>query len=133
MADKIRGGLNTPWAGGGVLCTGNEEEVPVTQKGKNTRQIPDEETRVDSISTEGFMKVNVSPNPASENIRLEIHSGSDGGELLLTDLMRNVKLRRAYTGSSTVQDINIRKYPTGLYILKVSSKETFRTVRIFKE
>ena len=134
VADRIRGGKNTHWAGGGVMCTANEESEALLASGKERRKTQSaRELPADSVLNEESIKISVFPNPASEQIRVEVNADTDGGELLLTDLQGNVKMRKTYTGQSSVQEINIKEYPTGLYLLKVSHKGKSRTVRVFKE
>ncbi len=133
IADKIRGGRNTHWAGGGVLCTGNNEPEPVlaSEKDKKSRQI--EPVEAPASITDADIRVSVWPNPAVERIQVEIESEAPDGNLLLVDMQGNILFRKAYTGQYSRQEINLGKFPTGTYVLRVSSGGKEKTLRVFKE
>lgn len=133
VANKIRGGRNTHWAGGGVLCTGNNEPEPVLASEKNKKSRLVEPVDAPAGLTDSDIRVSVWPNPAVERIAVEIESEASDGHLLLVDMQGNILLRKAYTGQQSRQEINLGKLPTGTYMLRVSSGGKEKTLRLFKE
>lgn len=133
VANKIRGGRNTHWAGGGVLCTGNDEPEPIlaSEKGKKSR--PAESVEAPADLADADIRVSVWPNPAVEKIQVQIESETPDGDLLLVDMRGNIVYRKAYTGKHSLQEMNLGKLPTGTYILRVSSGGKEKTLRVFKE
>lgn len=135
VAHKIRGGRNTHWAGGGVLCTGNNEPEPTVATGKERRQAQQGFDRLSlTDSTETGVRVNLWPNPVvSDLLKVAVESDTPDGELLLVDMQGNVLIKKAYTGRQSTHEIDMRRALPGTYVLRVSSGGEVKTLRVIKE
>ncbi|MCY1306220.1 hypothetical protein D9M70_560710 [compost metagenome] len=116
-----------------MLCTGNNEPEPVLASEKNKKSRLVEPVDAPAGLTDSDIRVSVWPNPAVERIAVEIESEASDGHLLLVDMQGNILLRKAYTGRYSRQEINLSKFPTGTYMLRVSSGGKEKTLRLFKE
>lgn len=141
VADKILGGKNTHWAGGGVLCTGNNEPEPMLAKNKERRKAEpgfdkpgfDKLSLTDSTNT--GLQVTLWPNPVVTRVlRVSVESESADGQMLLVDMAGNVLARKAYSGRQATHEIDMSRVPPGTYVLRVSSGDgATKALRIIKE
>ena len=130
VARRIKGGSPTHWAGGGVLCSGNEEPEPVLLSSRREEPEPD---RVSSSDSTGI-RVNLWPNPVITNrLKVSVESDMAGGEWLLVDMQGNIMERKAYTGHRESQEIDMSRAVPGIYILRVISGGKVKALRVVKE
>src|SRR5690606_18885880 len=130
VADKIRGGRNTHWAGGGVLCTGNSEPEPV-QTSQKARQA--ELVEAETSDSTGI-RVNLWPNPVVTGLlKISVESDTPDGEFTLIDMQGNILARKAYKGHSDKHEIDMSHILPGTYVLRVSSGGHTSTLRVIKE
>jgi len=132
VADKIRGGRNTHWSGGGVLCTGNEEpEATLARVGQSETESGGEA----HVEGQDTLHVTLYPNPvAYDMLKVKIEAAEPGGTLTLLDIRGNVIRASTYKGRSDTREIDMRKVAPGTYILRVvSGGGQVKTLRVVKE
>lgn len=130
VANRIKGGSHTHWAGGGVLCSGNEEPEPVLISSRREEPEPDRVSHSDSTG----IRVNLWPNPVITNrLKVSVESDTAGGEWLLVDMQGNIMERKAYTGHRESQEIDMSRAVPGIYILRVISGGKVKALRVVKE
>ncbi|MCD8539672.1 MAG: T9SS type A sorting domain-containing protein, partial [Leadbetterella sp.] len=133
IAAKIQGGKNTHWAGGGVLCSGNEEPEQMPAAKKERRGAESEEAQT-MLSDSTGIRISVWPNPVvNEVLKISVESEAEGGELHLVDFTGNTIRKKTFTGHQVSHEINMRQALPGIYILRVSSAGKVRTLRVVKQ
>lgn len=132
-AGKIKGGRNTNWSGGGLLCRENENQALLAkEKGEAALEEEKEEITADSVAEGPGLRVRVWPNTFTTRLEVEIVSESDGGEVFLIDIQGNVLKREGYSGKEKILNMQTDKLDAGLYILRVNSGGQVRTLRVIK-
>jgi len=134
-ADRIRGGRNTEWSGGGVLCTAREDEVLLAGGEKRDRvREAAAEALGDTVEVDsGSLRVRLWPNPVSSYLRAEIGGERAGGRVILVDLLGNVLRQVRYEGREEVVEMNVEQLQAGLYVLRVESGSEVVTLRVVKK
>jgi len=134
-ADRIRGGRNTEWSGGGVLCTAREDEVLLAGGEKRDRvREAAAEALGDTVEVDsGSLRVRLWPNPVSSYLRAEIGGERAGGRVILVDLLGNVLRQVRYEGREEVVEMNVEQLQEGLYVLRVESGSEVVTLRVVKK
>lgn len=134
VANKIKGGRNTFWAGGGVLCTGNEQPEQTVAARRERRKTGAAGELLLPESTDSSIRVRLWPNPVvSDILKISLESDTPGGELQLLDFHGNSISRKTYSGHQAYHEVNMRNTMPGTYILRVSSGGEVRTLRVLKE
>jgi len=102
--------------------TGNSTDTGVTFWG----------TLLSTENPDGVSKFNISPNPASLNLNIEIPSSIENATLRVYDLLGKKVLE---TEMSELQfiSIDVSKWNTGIYIVRVSSDDVTQTKRFIKQ
>lgn len=130
-AERLRAGRNTQWSGGGVLCRENEQ--PQQGAGKERLNLVTKSEKEEAPVAEPEIRLSVSPNPASDYVRTEVFCPSGTGELILTDMLGNVLIRKTISTVQSVQNLKIQSLMPGIYIIRVTDGNQVKTVRLLKE
>ncbi|MBX2951599.1 MAG: T9SS type A sorting domain-containing protein [Leadbetterella sp.] len=131
--DRIRGSRNTEWSGGGVMCRGGEDQVlQKLEKGERRRAEEQQPITADSVAQGKALWVRIWPNPVRVQMRVEVAGETEGGQVMLVDLMGNVLRQQSYGGRTATLEMQTEKLEPGLYVLRVSSGGEVVTLRIVK-
>ena len=131
--DRIRGSRNTEWSGGGVMCKGGEDQVlQKLEKGERRRAEEQQTITADSVAQGKALWVRIWPNPVRVQMRVEVAGETEGGQVMLVDLMGNVLRQQSYGGRTATLEMQTEKLEPGLYVLRVSSGGEVVTLRIVK-
>ncbi len=132
-ARQIKGGRNTHWSGGGVLCVGNENEtLTAGEKGVRTKTQSEAEIKADTVVQGAGLRVVLWPNPVRDRLRVDIVSEAEGGELTLVDLPGNVLRKTKFSSRAETVELQTKHLSPGLYVLRVQSGKEAVTLRVVK-
>ena len=87
------------------------------------------------LSVENFEDItnfNISPNPASLNLNVNIPSTIENATLRVFDLLGKKVLEQEVGGIQTVS-VDVSKWNTGVYIVRISSDDVTQTKRFIKQ
>jgi hypothetical protein len=100
--------------------------------GANDRGIAFWDTLLGTESFDDITKFNISPNPASLNLNVNIPSSIEDATLRVFDLLGKKVLEQEVGGIQTVS-VDVSKWNTGVYIVRVSSDDVTQTKRFIKQ
>jgi len=132
-AERIRAARNTQWSGGGVLCRENEQIPQSISKERRKARVAAEEEDREEETEAPQIRLSISPNPAADKVRAEVFCPSGNGELTLTDIFGNVLLKRSIQSAGSVQEIDIKAFTPGTYIVRLTDGKYTKTLRLIKE
>lgn len=91
-------------------------------------------TKFDVEELEWINSVEVYPNPTNGHLKIETHqNNSNQAKLQVIDIKGQILLEAPFESGQTTQNLNIEHLPAGLYLLKVSTGDVSRNIKISKE
>jgi len=133
-AQKIKGGRNTEWSGGGLLCTaGDNRALLATEKSRKTQAASAEAVPDTVVAQGGKLRVKLWPNPVSTRLHAEIGGETSGGRVVLVDLRGNVLWQASYKGREQAVELETEQLQPGLYVLRVESGSEAVILRVVKK
>jgi hypothetical protein len=124
-AHTVKGGSNTTWSGGGLLC---KDEKPSQDKLENFKAR--EEVQ---ISAEPQIHLQISPNPASNYVQVRVENPNGKGILSLHDMSGKVRAQVQVNDASFSHIFDLRNLLPGTYIVRYQDGNLSRTLRLVKE
>ncbi|MEM5564427.1 T9SS type A sorting domain-containing protein [Psychroserpens sp. AS72] len=100
--------------------------------GANDRGVAFWDTLLNTENFEEITKFNISPNPASLNLNVSIPSSIENATLRVFDLLGK-KVIEEEVGSLQTISVDVSKWNTGVYIVRVSSDDVTQTKRFIKQ
>ena len=126
LPEPYNTGVEVLWEGGGALRCYSDNVMSVSFQDKACDYI----VSVDGISSQGL--INIFPNPANDNITIELTA--DCHTIEIYDSFGRMMMSQQVTESLSHQvvDIDISKYPSGLYLVVVKDDNNRYYKRIVK-
>jgi hypothetical protein len=91
-------------------------------------------TKFDVEELEWIKSIEVYPNPTNGHLKIETHqNNSNQAKLQVIDIKGQILLEAPFESGQTTQNLNLEHLPAGLYLLKVSTGEVARNIKISKE
>ncbi|OUS01914.1 hypothetical protein A9Q86_04490 [Flavobacteriales bacterium 33_180_T64] len=90
------------------------------------------DTLLDVEDFDGITKFAITPNPASLNLNVTIPSHIENATIKVFDLLGKKVIERDISNLQTIS-INVSKWNTGIYIVKISSDDIIQTKRFIKQ
>lgn len=133
FVNTVQQWLNNPSANNGVILIGDETvDRSARQFGsKDSGVAPILRVTYNTLSTKTFNLANFSifPNPATSSIKLELPSNLNEIDISAYDILgKNIYSSKHSSNTS----INISDWPSGVYLLKASTKNVSKTKRFVK-
>ncbi|WP_040278059.1 T9SS type A sorting domain-containing protein [Psychroserpens damuponensis] len=100
--------------------------------GVNDRGVSFWDTLLSTENVEAITKFNMAPNPASLHLNINVPRRLENATLSVFDVLGKNILEQTLGGLQTVS-IDVSKWNTGIYIVKVSSDEVTQTKRFIKQ
>ena len=126
LPEPYNTGVEVLWEGGGALRCYSDNVMSVSFQDKACDYI----VSVDEINSQG--SINIFPNPANDNITIEL--AADCHTIEIYDSFGRMMMSQQVTESLSHQvvDIDISKYPSGLYLVVVKDDNNRYYKRIVK-
>lgn len=78
-------------------------------------------------------EISIYPNPTSDQLNIQLAEGLGAMEITILSIDGRVMLNRNCTRKETLHQIPVQDYPTGIYLLQLTSGEQVTTFRFAKE
>jgi uncharacterized protein (TIGR02145 family) len=115
---------NISYNGSSVYSEANEK-----YNGYSVRCVRDIGTGIDNINNRNEIKIY--PNPAIDNINIDITNKNKTGTLTIYDLLGNIVLQHQIDKVQNV--INVSSLKTGMYIIKISDSQIILQKKLIKK